>query len=166
MKIAIIYHSVSGNTRSVAEDIMKGMEKQDSIEIKAMSIDEIDDDFVRDAKAVVFGCPIYAGTLSWQMKKFFDTTNLPLAGKLGCVFATANFLGGGGSVGELTMITAMLVRGMLVYSAGAAEGQPYTHLGVVAIRSGDDWQKERARIFGERIARKATELWGDASEKS
>lgn len=166
MRIAIIYHSVSGNTRSVAENIRSGMTGIDNVEVKAMSIDEIDDDFVRDAKAVVLGCPIYAGSLSWQMKKFLDTTNLPLSGKLGCVFATANHLGGGGTVGELTMITAMLVRGMLIYSAGAAEGQPYTHLGVVAIRSGDDWQKERARIFGERIARKATELWGDASEKS
>ncbi len=166
MKIAILYHSVSGNTRSIAENIQSGMEQIHGVEVKTMSIDEIDDSFVRDAKAVVLGCPIYAGSLSWQMKKFLDTTNLPLSGKLGCVFAMANFLGGGGSVGELTMITAMLVRGMLVYSAGAAEGQPYTHLGIVAIRSGDDWQKERARIFGERVARKATELWGDTSEKS
>ena len=60
---------------------------------------------------------------------------------------------------ELAMIGHMLVRGMIVYSAGSSRGLPYTHYGAVAIKDGDDFQKERARLFGMRFAEKAIELF-------
>ena len=75
------------------------------------------------------------------------------------MFATANYVGGGAEIAELAMIGELLVKGMLVYSAGAAEGQPFTHYGAVCIQSGDESQQERAKIFGERIARKAVEIF-------
>jgi NAD(P)H dehydrogenase (quinone) len=49
---------------------------------------------------------------------------------------------------------------MLVYSGGTSWGQPFTHYGAVAIKDGDEAQRERARIFGERIARKTRDLFG------
>jgi len=49
---------------------------------------------------------------------------------------------------------------MLVYSGGTSWGQPINHYGAVAIKDGDEAQRERARIFGERIARKTRELSG------
>lgn len=78
---------------------------------------------------------------------------------MGAVFATANYVGGGAEVAELAMISELLVKGMLVYSSGVAEGQPFIHYGPVCIKEGDEGQKERAKIFGERIARKTAELF-------
>lgn len=124
-----------------------------------MRIDAVDEAFLAEARAVVVGCPVYAGSLSWQMKKWLDTMPHKLAGKLGSAFATANHVGGGAESAELVMAAALMVRGCLVYAAGASQGQPYTHFGAVAIKDGDEKQKERARIFGGRVARKATELW-------
>lgn len=49
--------------------------------------------------------------------------------------------------------------GVLVYSGGTSWGQPYTHYGAIVIKDGDDTQKERARLFGERVAKKAMELF-------
>jgi NAD(P)H dehydrogenase (quinone) len=49
---------------------------------------------------------------------------------------------------------------MLAYSGGTSWGQPFNHYGAVAINDGDETQRERARIFGGRIARKTRELFG------
>jgi NAD(P)H dehydrogenase (quinone) len=78
---------------------------------------------------------------------------------LGAVYGTENFLGGGADMSLLTMAGHLLVNGMLVYSGGAAEGKPYTHYGAVAIQNGDQKQQERAVVFGERVARKAVEIF-------
>ena len=160
MKIAIVYYSNSGNTKKVAELIAEGAKRTNEVDIKCMSIDDIDDAFIKEAKAVIFGSPTIAGTFSWQIKQWLDTArNIKLGGKLGAVYATANYVGGGAEIAELAMIGELLVKGMLVYSAGAAEGQPFTHYGAVCIQGGDESQQERAKIFGERIARKAVEIF-------
>lgn len=71
------------------------------------------------------------------------------------------FLGGGAEAGELNMITGLLVRGMLLFSGGVAGGQPFTHFGTVSINKGDQAKRDRARVFGGRVAAKALDLWGD-----
>ncbi len=159
MKISIIFHSETGNTKHLAECIAEGAREAGDIEIKLMPIDEVDASFVEASSAVFFGAPTYSACLSWQMKKFFDTTQLPLAGKLGGAFATAGYIGGGSDLGELVMIGAMLVQSMVVYSGGAFCGDPFTHFGAVAIQAGDEAQTARAKIYGTRLAQKAMELF-------
>ncbi len=159
MKISIIYHSGTGNTKKVAELIAEGARLDGKIEVRTMSIDAVDGEFVESSAAVIVGCPTHRGSFSWQMKKWIGTTKLKLAGKLGSVFATEAYIGGGADFAELELVAHFLVMGLLVYSAGAGRGQPFTHFGAVAIQDGDDAQKERARIFGQRIAEKALELF-------
>lgn len=158
MNISIIYHSESGNTKKIAESVWEGIKEAGDITIKLMSIDDVDASFVEKSSAVIFGSPTYSASVSWQMKRFFDTTKLPLAGKLGGVFATEGYIGGGADVCELVMIGAMLVQSMVVYSGGAFCGEPLTHYGAVAIQSGDEVQIERAKVYGTRMAQKALEL--------
>jgi NAD(P)H dehydrogenase (quinone) len=161
MKLAIIYHSQSGNTKRVAEIIAEGAKVSEAVEVKTMSIDGIDQDYVANAKAVIFGCPTYCGSFSWQMKRWFDMTSVDLEGKIGSAFATENYLGGGADAAELGMLGCMLIRGMLVYTAGFTKEGPITHYGAVTIKAGDDWQQQRARLLGKRVAEKALELFGD-----
>lgn len=159
MKIAIIYHSVTGNTEKSALLVAKGAEKVEGVETKLMTIDNIDEDFVKESKIVFFGTPTYSGSYSWQMKKFLDTIKIKLAGKVGCVFATANFVGGGADHGELALISELLVKGMFVYTVGTSEGLPYTHFGAVMIKDGTEDQKKRIEIYAERVATKVNELF-------
>ncbi len=160
MKISIVYHSESGNTKAIAEFIAKGASSIDGIEVKPMSITDIDEDFLNQSVAIIFGCPTYAGTFSHQMKTWMDTASLKrFEGKIGAVFATENYLGGGADVALMGMVGHLLVGGMLVYSGGAAHGHPYTHFGAVCIRNGDEFQQQRAIIFGERIAKKVKQLF-------
>jgi len=159
MKVSVIYHSETGNTKKVAEIISEGAGLGGGVDVKLMSIDEIDDAFVEGSAAVIVGCPTIRGMASWQMGRWLSRTKLKLAGKIGSVFVTEGYIGGGAETAEMGLIAHMLVMGMLIYSAGTSGGQPFTHYGAVAIRDGDEAQKQRARIFGERIARKAIELF-------
>ncbi len=157
MKMSVIYHSETGNTERVAKLIAKGAEKEGA-SIKCMSIDDVDESFISNSEIVLFGTPTYSGSYSWQMKKWLDTQKNKLAGKIGCVFATENFIGGGADNAELALISELLVKGMFIYSVGASMGKPYTHFGVVCIKDGDEEQKSRAEIFGERIIKGSKKL--------
>jgi len=161
MKIAIIYYSQSGNTKILADKIIEGVQQVEGIEVKAMTVDNFDKQFIAKAKAILFGSPTYAGTYSWQIKKWFDTCPVNLGGKLGSVFATGAVVGGGAEIAEHGMAGMMLVRGMLVYTAGHAEGMPFTHMGAVAINNSEEWQLDRAKVLGQRVAEKALELFKD-----
>lgn len=160
MKVAIIYHSESGNTKKVAQIVATGARINDNIQVVPMSIESIDEAFVSEAKVVILGCPTYCGTLSWQMKKWLDTGKVKLAGKLGSAFATQDFIGGGADIAEWTMLGHMLIKGMVVYTAGGSQGKPYTHYGAVTIKDGDEQLQHRAKLLGKRVVEKAVELFG------
>jgi len=159
MKIAVVYHSESGNTRKVAQLVAKGAQSRDAVEVKVMRIQNIDEGFLSEAKVVIFGCPTHCGTYSWQMKQWFDTTTVNLNGKLGSTFATADYIGGGATIAEVGLIGLMLVKGMLVYTAGGSDGIPIIHYGVVTIKSGNRRQQHRAKLLGRKVAEKALELF-------
>lgn len=161
MRIAIVYHSESGNTHKMAELVAEGCRKVDGVEPALMSVEQLDTDALDGAEAVIFGSPTYEGTCSWQMKQLLDTIPVDLAGKLGGVFASQNWPGGGGAdLAEITMIAGMLVRGMLIYSGGIARGTPYLHFGAVSTRAPEGLYAERCVKLGENIAAKAVELFG------
>ncbi len=161
MKISIIYYSKTNNTHNTARLIKEGIDSIGHIETKLMLPEEINVDFVNQSDAIIFGSPTYYANMCWQIKKFFDEdcSALKLEGKLGAVFSTANTFGGGSETALLTLVNHILVKGMLVYSGGTALGQPFTHLGLAMIKDGDDFQKERAKVFGERIAKKSMDIF-------
>lgn len=160
MKLAIIYFSKTGKTKEMAEVIAKGMKSEKDIEVGAFNIENIDYDFIKESRAVVFGTPTYYANTCWQIKKWFDESwGCNLEGKIGAVFATADYAQGGASTAILTIINHLMVKGMLVYSGGSALGQPYLHLGAVALKENFEESKESFEIFGKRIAKKAKELF-------
>jgi NAD(P)H dehydrogenase (quinone) len=161
IRIAIVYHSETGNTRKMAEFIKQGCDSVEDVESRTIPIDNIDEAYIAGADAVLFGCPTYEGSASWQMKKLLDTISVDLAGKLGGVFASQNWPGGGGAdFTEITLIAGMLVRGMMIYSGGITKGDPFLHFGAVSEREPKGLYQERCVKLGENIASKAKELWG------
>lgn len=162
MKIAIIYHSQTGNTQKMAELIRQGCLAVPGVEAKCMAFDDVDSSYVVAAKAIIIGSPTYEGSCSWQIKKYLDTGPKGLAGKLVGVFASQNWPGGGGaSFAEMTMIAGLLVHGAIVYSGGIALGLPYLHFGAVSSKAPEaDLYKERCTKLGANIASKAVELFG------
>ena len=161
MKLAVVYHSETGNTRRMAELIADGARRLDGVEAAIMAVEGLDRDFLREAQVVVLGCPTYEGSPSWQMKRFLDTVDVDLAGKLGGAFASQNWPGGGGAdFTEMTLIAGMLVRGMLIYSGGVSRGEPYLHFGAVSARRPTGLYEERCIKLGDNLASKGLELFG------
>ena len=160
-QIAIIYHSETGNTARMAELVREGCQRVPGVVARCMPLDAVDDAYVAGAAAVILGCPTYEGSCSWQMKRYLDEGPQGLSGKLGAVFASQNWPGGGGaSFNELTMIAGMLVHGMLIYSGGIGVGQPYLHFGAVSCRAPEEaLYRDRCLKLGENVARKAVELF-------
>ena len=115
---------------------------------------------LEDCAAVVFGTPTYIANTCWQFPAWFNQSKMPLAGKLGAAFATARYAQGGADIALMNLISHMLVKGMVVYSGGSALGQPFTHLGAVALEENFEQSREQFRVFGERVARKSLELFG------
>ena len=161
MKIAIVYHSETGNTKKQAELIERGCRSVAGVETKLMSVDEVDRGFCGAARAVSLGCPNYEGTCSWQMKKFLDGPDSDLSDKLCGVFCSQNWPGGGwGGMVQMTLIAGILVRGGMVYAGGVTHGSPFVHFGSVSWKSPRGVDAERAEKLGRNIAEKAVELFG------
>ncbi len=160
MKVSIIYFSMTENTKAAAELIKEGMEKVAGVEVGIFDLDTLDKAFIEDSKAIVLGAPTYYSETAWQMVKFLQETDFNFANKLGSSFATANFEQGNSEFVLAELNTYMLTRGMLVYSGGVACGRPLTHVGANAFGGRIEERADLLKVYGERIATKAYEVFG------
>lgn len=72
-KIGVIYHSKTGNTERMAEEILKGIRNHGS-EVKAVKqpVEETQNDDLLDWEGIIVGSPTYYGLPSGPIKKLFD----------------------------------------------------------------------------------------------
>lgn len=161
MKTTVLYYSKSGNTKKMAEIIAEGMSSVEGVSAKTFSIDEIDENWIKESKCIVLGTPIYMANMCGAVKMWLEKPNMnyEMSGKIGGAFATADYVHGGGELGIQTILDHLLVRGMLTYSGGGAYGKPVIHLGPVAIKDHLDESKETFEIYGKRMALKTKELF-------
>lgn len=75
-KIAVVYHSGYGHTKTQAEAVVEGAKMVEGSEVTLYSIDEARAkmDELHAADAIIFGAPTYMGSISGPMKSFFDET--------------------------------------------------------------------------------------------
>ena len=168
MKLAIIYHTRTGNTKLGAEWIAEGMNRIEGAEVRVFNIDEpVDEDFVKESCGVVFGTPTYSSNMSAELRMWLQNNagRIGLGGKMGGAFATEQYTHGGAELAIQSIQTAELVFGMLIYSSGMGQGRPIIHLGPVGINdnlekhNGMEKSKDYFLLFGERFARMAAQLF-------
>ena len=159
--MTVLYFSKSGSTKAMAESIVKGMMSIGEVEARAMSIDEMDEDYIDKSTCVIIGTPTYYASMAAEVKSWLDTksVDLKLGGKLGGAFATAGYVHGGADIAILNILAHMTFLGMLVYSGGSACGNPPIHLGPVAISENMNEFKDIFEEYGKRMATKAKELF-------
>ena len=161
MKIAVLYHSVSGTTKRMAEAIVQGINSVDGTEAKAFPIDATDAEYVKESRCVILGTPVYYANMSGAIKTWFEKAARPLelAGKLAGAFATADYVHGGGEIAIQNILGHFLVYGSAVYSGGGAYGVPVIHLGPVAIKKDAEEYTTLFTTYGKRMAAKTLELF-------
>jgi len=150
-KIAIIYYSRSGNTKSMAKLIEKGVKTESGVDVEVMSAEEFSVDSMREYDGFIVGSPVYYGSMAYQIKQIFDESvkfHGQLAGKVGAAFSSAANIGGGNETTILEILNAMLIHGMIVQ--GIEKGD---HYGPVSIGTPDARVEKQCQALGERAAR-------------
>jgi len=114
-------------------------------------------ELLRKADGIVFGSPVYFGTVSAQIKAFFDKTRKlrnekALYNKVGAGVTVANSKYGGQETTMKALHDIMLVHGMIVVADGYGEDD-CGHHGVCAHRPAreDEFAIKRAGILGKRL---------------
>ena len=90
MKRAIIvYESVYGNTKKIAEAISKGINSTDGVDCVVKKTGEIHTDDLCDYDAILLGCPNHNQGPALNLVKFIDRASIVhLSEKIGAVFDT------------------------------------------------------------------------------
>ena len=75
--VAVIHHSVTGRTRSLAEAVVRGAQSVEGTTTHLLSVDDGPriHTVLASADAIVFGCPTYMGSASAAFKAFMDSTS-------------------------------------------------------------------------------------------
>ena len=162
IKMAVLYHSKSGNTCRMAQAIADGMKMVEGVEARIFPIHEPDAAYLAESCCVVVGTPTYLASMSGEMKTWLDgdARRLGLAGKLGGAFATADYVHGGADLATQGILSHLMVLGMLLYSGGGACGKPVIHLGPVALKDHLEEAEPVFRLYGQRMANQAVKIFG------
>jgi NAD(P)H dehydrogenase (quinone) len=141
VSIAVVYHSVSGRTRMLAEAVVRGAKSAaggDEMVVHLLPAEEATraHAVLAGADAIVFGCPTYMGSASAQFKAFMDSTGAVWAlqgwrDKLAAGF-THSAAPSGDKLGTLTQLAVFAAQHGMVW---VGLGLPPTYAGV---ESADD----------------------------
>lgn len=88
-KVIVVYESVFGNTKMVAESIIEGMRQVSGIEATMSKPKEVDLNQLVGYDAILVGSPNHMGGATRGIRKFIDKLGkINLEGKLAAVFDT------------------------------------------------------------------------------
>jgi len=157
-KVLVVYFSVTGNTKKMAEAVLEGASSIEPVGCTLKPVDQVTNDDWLAADAIIVGSPTYFGQMASRVKRIFDITEKvygQLEGKVGAAFTTAGGAGCGHELTNMSIITAMLVSGMIVQ--GTTKGP---HFGPFAVGDPQEENLQAARDLGMRVAELAQALFG------
>ncbi|MBV8033099.1 MAG: NAD(P)H:quinone oxidoreductase [Betaproteobacteria bacterium] len=153
-RILVLYYSIGGSVRRMAELIAEGAERAPGAQAVLRTVPRVSPSTEKAAPAVpesgapyaeladlescaalALGSPTRFGNMAAPLKHFLDGTGLlwqrgALAGKPACVFTSTASLHGGQETTLVSMMLPLLHHGMVVM------GLPYTHAELNATRAG------------------------------
>ncbi|MBU0548802.1 MAG: NAD(P)H-dependent oxidoreductase [Candidatus Omnitrophica bacterium] len=155
-KILVTYYSRTGNTKKMAEEIVKGVSKE-KVPVELKKIEEINAGDLLKYDSIIIGSPTYYGSMAAGIKQLLDDSvkfHGKLEGKVGGAFASSANIAGGNETTILDIINALLIHGMIIQ--GDSKGD---HYGPVAIGAADSRAIKECQRFGERTGRLVKKLF-------
>ncbi len=136
-KILVLYDSVSGNVKKMAELVREGAAGVSDTEARLLSVAEAASSDLFWCDGVAVGSPTYVGLVSGRMKVWWDEAVKPawgkIDGKIGCAFASSGGRGGGAELVCQSILTILLNFGLLVFGTPDYTGPGQTlHYGAIA----------------------------------
>ncbi len=148
--ILIAYHSETGNTEQLSRAVEQGVSSVNGLTCIRKRISEVTLEDLQTADGVIVGSPTYFGLMSAEVKKVFDITEKiygAMEGKVGAAFTTSGGYGSGHETTNMSIITAMLISGMIVQ--GTTAGPCY---GPFSAGKPNEEQMEQAVAMGKKTA--------------
>jgi len=162
VRVLVVYHTMTGSTRTVAEAVAEGARSVAGAEVTVKTVAEVEKEDLERCDALLVGSPTYWGTIAAPVKQFIDDWGFEygvfMGDKVGGAFATGSEDGGGKELAVLSILTAMLNNGMIVAGPHFSEGDTRFGGFGVGVTTGtgspgvDEAEEARARLLGERIA--------------
>jgi len=149
-RVLVTYFSSTGNTKALAEAVVEGVQSVEGVECVVKTVPQTTNDDWLAADGIIVGSPTYFGQMASRVKQMFDVTASiygKLEGKVGAAFTTSGGAGCGHEMTNMSIITAMLVAGMVV--PGTTQGP---HFGPFAVGAPDASDLRQAREMGVRVA--------------
>src|SRR4051794_20993753 len=151
--ILVLYYSVGGSVRRMAELVAEGVERVPGAAARLRTVPRVSTGIgaaaavpesgapycelgdLEECAGLALGSPTRFGNMAAPLKHFWDGSSLlwqrgALAGKPACVFTSSASLHGGQETTLVSMMLPLLHHGMLIL------GTPYTEAGLNATRSG------------------------------
>jgi NAD(P)H dehydrogenase (quinone) len=75
VRVAVVYHSNGGRNLAMAQAVAEGVQTSGAEAKLFDCTKEVDIAYLAQSDAIVFGSPTYMGSISAQMKNFFDGTS-------------------------------------------------------------------------------------------
>jgi NAD(P)H dehydrogenase (quinone) len=146
-EILVLYYSVGGSVKRMAELIASGIERVPGAEARVRTVPPLSKESssagppyaelrdLEECAGLALGSPTRFGNMAAPLKHFLDGTSLlwqrgTLAGKPACVFTSTGSMHGGQETTLVSMMLPLLHHGMLVM------GLPYTFPELNATRTG------------------------------
>ena len=157
-RILVLYQTTTGNTKLMADLVVEGAASVADTEVRLRSVEEADADDLLWCDGIAVGSPTCLGTISWEMKRFWDEIALPtwpkIEGKIGCAFSSSGGLAGGGETTCLHLLIVLMNFGLLTFGIPdyVAPGRTLHYGAVCAGRPRDEADREACRRLGTRLA--------------
>jgi flavorubredoxin len=114
-RLIVVYESLSGNTRKMAEAVAQGAREVPEVEVVLANVGQASEAQLTEADAIILGAPTRNTKVPPGMSQFLDRMEkVPLRGKLGAVFGSYGW--SGEAVGLLR--SALVAQGVQVPGAG------------------------------------------------
>ena len=158
MQVLVMYYSKTGNTKKLAEEIVKGVQEVKNVKCVLKPVSEITKNDFLLSNGIIAGSPVYFGTMAAELKDVFDKfvgIRNQMGDKIGAAFATSGDPSGGKETTIISIIQAMLIYGMII------TGDPLDatgHYGVSCTGTPDKRTARNAAKLGKRVALLAIKL--------
>ncbi len=111
-KILVLYYSRTGHTKTMATTIFDEL-KTCNAEADLINLKDLYYNTLPEYDAFIIGSPNYFGSMTGEMKSFFDKSVMhykKLNGKLATAFTSEGIIGGGGDTVLLDILKACMVH--------------------------------------------------------
>jgi NAD(P)H dehydrogenase (quinone) len=165
--VLVVYHSVEGKTRQMAEAVAEGAKRVQHVRVKLTTVSEATEEDVLKADAIIVGSPVYNANVAPAVQEFINRwpfQNAPLRDKIGAAFTTGGGISAGEELVQLNLLHSMLIFGLIVVggpdwkSAFGASAVTAEEPFEVRDQNVSEQFLKKGRALGERVALLAAKM--------